>query len=167
MAKGVPSRYNMSVRGARGRGRRPPDLPSLILDSRVVYLGMPVRCLYDGWFCWILCVAISLHFLVRLFQLFCSRLLQIFPAVTELIIAEFLWLNFDDSSKPIYLYINSTGTEVSHKMCLYMIICCWLANLVCGKAYCMAAFWVRQSVCTEVVFRGYKVMFYINVAGLF
>uniref|UniRef100_A0A7C8ZK22 ATP-dependent Clp protease proteolytic subunit n=1 Tax=Opuntia streptacantha TaxID=393608 RepID=A0A7C8ZK22_OPUST len=76
MAKGVPSRYNMSISGARGRGRRPPDLPSLILDSRVVYLGMPI-----------------------------------FPAVTELIIAEFLWLNFDDSSKPIYLYINSTGTE--------------------------------------------------------
>ncbi|CAL8460690.1 g221 [Coccomyxa elongata] len=53
----------------------PPDLPSLLLDSRITYLGMPLV-----------------------------------PAVTELIIAELLYLQYKDRTKPIYLYINSTGT---------------------------------------------------------
>eukprot|EP00958_Prasinococcus_capsulatus_P019693 scaffold2459_cov430-Prasinococcus_capsulatus_cf.AAC.2 len=52
----------------------PPDLPSLLLDSRIVYLGMPLV-----------------------------------PAVTELLVAELLYLQYRDRSKPIYLYINSTG----------------------------------------------------------
>lgn len=47
----VPSRYGMSVSmyrggGGRGNGRprsAPPDLPSLLLDARICYLGMPVR----------------------------------------------------------------------------------------------------------------------------
>lgn len=45
-----PSKYSMSVSmyrgGARGSGRprtAPPDLPSLLLDARIVYLGMPVQ----------------------------------------------------------------------------------------------------------------------------
>lgn len=45
-----PSKYSMSVSmyrgGARGYGRprtAPPDLPSLLLDARICYLGMPVR----------------------------------------------------------------------------------------------------------------------------
>eukprot|EP01025_Chloroclados_australasicus_P033023 TRINITY_DN3355_c0_g1_i1.p1 TRINITY_DN3355_c0_g1~~TRINITY_DN3355_c0_g1_i1.p1 ORF type:complete len:309 (-),score=30.87 TRINITY_DN3355_c0_g1_i1:195-1088(-) len=53
----------------------PPDLPSLMLDSRIVYLGMPLV-----------------------------------PAVTELIIAELLYLQYRDRIKPMYLYVNSTGT---------------------------------------------------------
>ncbi|KAK9834009.1 hypothetical protein WJX81_002750 [Elliptochloris bilobata] len=53
----------------------PPDLPSLLLDSRITYLGMPLV-----------------------------------PAVTELIIAELLYLQYKDRQKPIFLYINSTGT---------------------------------------------------------
>ncbi|KFM22435.1 ATP-dependent Clp protease proteolytic subunit-related protein 3, chloroplastic [Auxenochlorella protothecoides] len=58
----------------------PPDLPSLLLDSRIVYLGMPLV-----------------------------------PAVTELMIAEFMYLQYKDiqcvrAGKPIFLYINSTGT---------------------------------------------------------
>jgi ATP-dependent protease ClpP protease subunit len=44
----------------------------------------------------------------------CSRgLFVVFrqvPAVTELIIAELLILQHQDRNKPIYLYINSTGT---------------------------------------------------------
>lgn len=35
---------------------------------------------------------------------------QLVPAVTELIIAELLYLQYKDRSKPIFLYINSTGT---------------------------------------------------------
>lgn len=53
----------------------PPDLPSLLLDSRIVYLGMPLV-----------------------------------PAVTELVICELLYLQYKDRSKPMYMYINSTGT---------------------------------------------------------
>ena len=54
----------------------PPDLPSLLLNERIVYLGMPLV-----------------------------------PAVTELIIAELLYLQYDDPEKPIKIYINSTGTS--------------------------------------------------------
>ncbi|KAL6347056.1 hypothetical protein AAG906_012307 [Vitis piasezkii] len=77
-----PSKYSMSVsmyRGGRGSGRprtAPPDLPSLLLDARICYLGMPIV-----------------------------------PAVAELLVAQFMWLDFDNASKPIYLYINSTGTQ--------------------------------------------------------
>eukprot|EP00210_Caulerpa_lentillifera_P001032 g995.t1 len=53
----------------------PPDLPSLMLDSRIVYLGMPLV-----------------------------------SAVTELIIAELFYLQYKDATKPVYLYINSSGT---------------------------------------------------------
>ncbi|KAL5231284.1 hypothetical protein ABZP36_030060 [Zizania latifolia] len=35
---------------------------------------------------------------------------HIVPAVTELIATQFLWLDYDDRTKPIYLYVNSTGT---------------------------------------------------------
>ncbi|KAK4284489.1 hypothetical protein QN277_001314 [Acacia crassicarpa] len=82
-----PVRCSMSARmyggGAGGYGRpksEPPDLPSLLLDSRIVYLGMPIT-----------------------------------PEVTELLIAEFLWLGYDNPSKPIYLYINSPGTQDVNK----------------------------------------------------
>lgn len=54
----------------------PPDLPSLMLNERIVYLGMPLV-----------------------------------PAVTELIIAELLYLQYADPDKPIRIYINSTGTS--------------------------------------------------------
>jgi ATP-dependent Clp protease protease subunit len=54
----------------------PPDLPSLLLNERIVYLGMPLV-----------------------------------PAVTELIIAELLYLQYQDPDKPIRIYINSTGTS--------------------------------------------------------
>ncbi len=54
----------------------PPDLPSLLLKERIVYLGMPLV-----------------------------------AAVTELIVAELLYLQSDDPEKPIKIYINSTGTS--------------------------------------------------------
>ncbi|XP_042516411.1 ATP-dependent Clp protease proteolytic subunit-related protein 1, chloroplastic [Macadamia integrifolia] len=83
MKDGGPSRYSMSVSmyrgGARGYGRprtAPPDLPSLLLDARICYLGMPIV-----------------------------------PAVTELLVAQLMWLDYDNPSKPIYLYINSPGTQ--------------------------------------------------------
>nr|XP_043628022.1 ATP-dependent Clp protease proteolytic subunit-related protein 4, chloroplastic [Erigeron canadensis] len=36
--------------------------------------------------------------------------MSLVPSVTELILAEFLYLQYEDETKPIYLYINSTGT---------------------------------------------------------
>lgn len=49
MGEKGPPKYSMSAGtyrgGARGYGRprsAPPDLPSLLLDARICYLGMPV-----------------------------------------------------------------------------------------------------------------------------
>ncbi|KAM0919702.1 hypothetical protein ACQ4PT_008008 [Festuca glaucescens] len=55
--------------------RPPPDLPSLLLHGRIVYIGMPLV-----------------------------------PAVTELIVAQLMYLDWMDSNEPAYIYINSTGT---------------------------------------------------------
>lgn len=64
----------------------PPDLPSLLLKERIVYLGLPLFSSDD----------------VKQ---------QVGIDVTELIIAQLLYLQFDDPDKPIYFYINSTGTS--------------------------------------------------------
>ncbi|NJL11112.1 MAG: ATP-dependent Clp protease proteolytic subunit, partial [Calothrix sp. SM1_7_51] len=54
----------------------PPDLPSLLLNQRIVYLGLPLV-----------------------------------TDVSELIIAQLLYLQSEDAEKPIKIYINSTGTS--------------------------------------------------------
>ncbi|KAL7598295.1 hypothetical protein Lser_V15G22940 [Lactuca serriola] len=36
---------------------------------------------------------------------------RIVPVVTELLVAHFIWLDYDNPAKPIYLYINSSGTQ--------------------------------------------------------
>ena len=64
----------------------PPDLESLLLKERIVYLGMPLFSSDD----------------VKQ---------QVGIDVTQLIIAQLLFLQFDDPDKPIYFYINSTGTS--------------------------------------------------------
>ncbi|NEO85961.1 MAG: ATP-dependent Clp protease proteolytic subunit [Spirulina sp. SIO3F2] len=64
----------------------PPDLPSLLLKERIVYLGLPL---------------VSSDEYKN----------QLGVDVTELIIAQLLFLQFDDPDKPIYMYINSTGTS--------------------------------------------------------
>lgn len=56
----------------------PPDLPSLLLHNRIVYIGMPLV-----------------------------------PAVTELVIAELLYLNYESTTDPITMYINSSGTTTA------------------------------------------------------
>ncbi|PNH11063.1 ATP-dependent Clp protease proteolytic subunit-related protein 3, chloroplastic [Tetrabaena socialis] len=53
----------------------PPDLPSLLFDQRIVYLGMPLV-----------------------------------PAVTELMVAELLYLEKQGATLPIEMLINSSGT---------------------------------------------------------
>lgn len=64
----------------------PPDLPSLLLKERIVYLGVPLVSNDDY-----------------------KRQMGVDP--TKLIIAQLLYLQFDDPEKPIYFYINSTGTS--------------------------------------------------------
>jgi ATP-dependent Clp protease, protease subunit len=64
----------------------PPDLESLLLKERIVYLGLPLFSSDDV-----------------------KQRMGI--DVTELIIAQLLYLQFDDPEKPIYFYINSTGTS--------------------------------------------------------
>jgi ATP-dependent Clp protease protease subunit len=72
----------MSAAGAAGtivdgvRMGPPPDLPSMMLNNRIVYLGLPLA-----------------------------------SSVTELVVAELLYLNFDSSNDPIFMYINSAGTS--------------------------------------------------------
>lgn len=55
----------------------PPDMPSLLLNNRIVYLGMPIG-----------------------------------SAVTELIVSELLYLQYESQTKPITMYINSPGTTL-------------------------------------------------------
>ena len=64
----------------------PPDLPSLLLKERIIYLGLPLVSPdeYKD---------------------------QMGIDVTELIVAQLLFLQFDDPEKPITMYINSTGTS--------------------------------------------------------
>ncbi|KAG2441988.1 hypothetical protein HYH02_009781 [Chlamydomonas schloesseri] len=65
------------ARAARYDRRKPPppDLPSLLFDQRIVYLGMPLV-----------------------------------PAVTELMVAELLYLEKQGATLPIEMLINSSGT---------------------------------------------------------
>ena len=53
----------------------PPDMPSLLLNERIVYLGLPIN-----------------------------------NQVTELIVSELLFLQYDSPDKPVLMYINSPGT---------------------------------------------------------
>ena len=54
----------------------PPDLPSLLLHNRIIYIGMPLV-----------------------------------AAVTELVVAEFLYLNYESKTKEITMYLNTPGTN--------------------------------------------------------
>lgn len=45
--------------------------------------------------------------------------MSLVPSVTELILAEFLYLQYEDDQKPIYLYINSTGTTKVSNLFIY------------------------------------------------
>lgn len=64
----------------------PPDLASLLLKERIVYLGTPL---------------VSPDEYKR----------QMGVDVTKLIIAQLLYLKFDNPDKPIFFYINSTCTS--------------------------------------------------------
>ncbi|GJT52221.1 ATP-dependent Clp protease proteolytic subunit-related protein 1, chloroplastic [Tanacetum coccineum] len=42
----------------------------------------------------------------------CHMGMPIVSAVTKLLVVQFMWLDYDNPSKPIYLYINSSRTQV-------------------------------------------------------
>lgn len=94
----------------------PPDLPSLLLANRIVYIGMP------------LVPSVTVRRLAAPRQ----RTLSLLPylrhadtlvrsspwhaahhtpthASQELLVAELLYLNFESNSKGIYMYVNSVG----------------------------------------------------------
>lgn len=47
--------------------------------------------------------------------------MSLVPAVTELILAELLYLQYDNPTRPVYMYINSAGVTVSPQpaLCLH------------------------------------------------
>ena len=54
VTKGSALETRMAARGsAFGRRSKPPDLPSKLLDARIVYIGMPVRSLGMEPFIWL------------------------------------------------------------------------------------------------------------------
>jgi len=65
----------VDIGGGDQRVGPPPDLPSLLLHNRIIYMGMPIV-----------------------------------PSVTELIVAQLLYLNYESKDKPVFMYINSPGT---------------------------------------------------------
>jgi len=73
LESGAPGGGGGMVDGARIGP--PPDMPSLMLNNRIVYLGMPIN-----------------------------------SQVSELLIAQLLYLQYDSPSKPLIMYINSPGT---------------------------------------------------------
>ena len=72
----------------------PPDLPSLLLKERIVYLGLPLFSDDDA-----------------------KR--QLGMNVTELIIAQLLFLESTDPAKDIQIYINSPGGSVYAGLGIY------------------------------------------------
>ena len=49
--------------------------------------------------------------------------MSLVPAVTELILAELLYLQYDNPSRPVYMYINSAGVTVSFPLINSLLYC--------------------------------------------
>lgn len=64
----------VNIGGGDQRVGPPPDLPSMLLNNRIIYMGMPIV-----------------------------------PSVTELVVAQLLFLNYESKDKPVFIYINSVG----------------------------------------------------------
>lgn len=94
----------------------PPDIPSLLLNNRIVYVGMPIT-----------------------------------AGVSELIVAEFLYLQYESDMKPCFVYINSPGLITENRQLAGLdtegfaivdtmnYIKCPINTICVGKAYGMAA----------------------------
>lgn len=47
--------------------------------------------------------------------------MSLVPAVTELLLAELMYLQYDNPTKPIFMYINSAGVQVSTPHLLHRV----------------------------------------------
>ena len=127
-AKITTSRQETTMRRGGGGGvltpgRAPPDLPSLLLDARIVYIGMPLV-----------------------------------ASVTELVISELLWLNYNQPEKPVYIYLNSIGSQqnmesVGFETEAYAILDTMQVGGVCGvlASVCEAALRVRLAALSSLL----------------
>jgi len=89
----------------------PPDLPSYLFKERIVYLVRPCGTFLVG--------AILIPHPIMQHSSHgaaddLSRVqgMSLVPSVTELIMAELLYLQYDNAVNPINMYINSTGVTV-------------------------------------------------------
>ena len=55
--------------------------------------------------------------------LFCPQGMSLVPAVTELLLAELLYLQYDNPTRPIFMYINSAGVQVSRAGTQHVLQC--------------------------------------------
>ncbi len=56
---------------------------------------------------------LSCHFLMQGYDLGTCSLqgMSLVPAVTELLLAELLYLQYDNPTRPVFMYINSAGVQ--------------------------------------------------------
>ena len=87
----------------------PPDLPSFLFKERIVYLvGYALLQSCNN-------AEQSLpfhHVRIDLKAQLSVQGMALVPAVTELMLAELMYLQYDNPTKPIFMYINSAGVQV-------------------------------------------------------
>ncbi|KAF2557045.1 hypothetical protein F2Q68_00015841 [Brassica cretica] len=101
-----PRRYIMSVQMYRGGGSArprtaPPDLPSLLLDARICYLSMPI----------VPAVTEICYLSMPVRPPRAIKPTCFLSAQALILLLLFMWLDYDNPANPIYLYINSPGTQ--------------------------------------------------------
>lgn len=75
-----PAVQMVNIGGGDQRVGPPPDLPSMLLNNRIIYMGAPIV-----------------------------------PSVTELVVAQLLFLNYESKDKPVFMYINSVGAAGAYE----------------------------------------------------
>jgi len=99
------------ARSTQGRGERSYDIFSRLLRERVIMLYGPVRPHAPTY---------TLPFPSRLKSFFD---VQIRDTDAALIVAQLLFLEAEETSKPIHLYINSPGGSVTAGLAIYDTVC--------------------------------------------
>ena len=87
----------------------PPDLPSLLLHNRIIYIGMPLVPSVTARDRRTSLTPPLNHYPPRAHP---QRHRTRMPTPQELIVAELLYLNYESKDKSVYMYINSMGTSV-------------------------------------------------------
>lgn len=144
----------------------PPDLPSLLLHNRIVYVGMALVPAVTELVRRSLASFISdssyTHFWVLGKVLTCSLFLYCF--LEWQIIAELLYLNYESQDRPIYMYINSPGisapdgraigfdTEAFAIADVMQYIRAPVATVCVGQCYGSAAMLLARYVCMNTTF---------------